>query len=85
MGKNIKLADLSEAAKIPGINYLYLHLITNFTGLFIDDYFEMLRKTFPDKTIIASGKGIEQSDRTFVNLRLMRRDDEILQFIKEKS
>ena len=85
MGKNIKLADLSEAAKIPGINYLYLHLITNFTGLFIDDYFEMLRKTFPDKTIIASGKGIEQSERTFVNLRLMRRDDEILQFIKEKS
>ena len=73
------------AAKIPGINYLYLHLITNFTGLFIDDYFEMLRKTFPDKTIIASGKGIEQSERTFVNLRLMRRDDEILQFIKEKS
>ena len=85
LGVNIKLADLAEAAKIPGIKYLYMHLITNFTGLYIDDYFETLRKTFPDKIILASGKGVEQSERSFVDLRLMRRDDEIIQFIKERN
>jgi MerR family transcriptional regulator, light-induced transcriptional regulator len=82
LGINIKLDDLKEAARIPGIRYLYLHLITNFTGLSIDDYFETLRKTFPDKTIVASGKGVEQSQRTFVNLHLLRRDEEIYRLIE---
>ena len=82
LGANIKLDDLKEAARIPGIRYLYLHLITNFTGLSIDDYFETLRKTFPDKIIVASGKGIEKSQRTFVNLQ---RDEEIYQFIERRE
>jgi len=85
LGKNIKMTDLKEAAKVPGINYLYMHLITNFTGFHIDDYLESLRKTFPDKKIFASGKGIEQNERSFVDIKLLRRDDEILQFIRTKS
>ncbi|RYZ29912.1 MAG: MerR family transcriptional regulator [Chitinophagaceae bacterium] len=85
LGKDIKMDDLREAAKIPGINYLYMHLITNFTGFHIDDYFETLRKTFPGKKIFASGKGIEQNERSFVDLKLLRRDDEILQFIRTKA
>ena len=84
LGKDIKLEDLKEANQIPGIKYLYLHLITNFTGFHIDDYFETLRKSFPDKTILASGRGIEQSERNFVNLRLLRRDDEIYRFIQDR-
>ncbi|HEU4902488.1 MAG TPA: B12-binding domain-containing protein, partial [Flavisolibacter sp.] len=75
LGANCKLNDLAEATRINGIRYLYLHLITNFTGFSIDDYFESLRKSFPDKIIIASGKSIEQSQRSFVNLHLLRRDD----------
>src|SRR5829696_1967689 len=67
LGKNIKLDDLKEAnAKLPSINYLYLHLVTNFSGFHIDDYFETIHKTFPNKSILASGKGIEQSERSFV-------------------
>ena len=85
LGKDIKLEDLKEANQIPGIKYLYLHLITNFTGFHIDDYFETLRKSFPDKTILASGRGIEQSERNFVNLRLLRRDDEIYRFIQDRA
>jgi DNA-binding transcriptional MerR regulator len=52
LGVNTTLADLKEAAQVPGIRYLYLHLITNFTGISIDDYFESLRKAFPDKIIL---------------------------------
>jgi DNA-binding transcriptional MerR regulator len=83
LGTNIKIADLKEAATLPGINYLYLHLITNFTGAGIDDYLESLRKTFPQKTIIASGKGVEQSQRNFVGFRLLKRDEEIYNFIAD--
>lgn len=85
LGINITLEDLKEAVQIGGIQYLYLHLITNFTGIFIDDYFELLRKTFPDKMILASGKGIEQSQRNFVGLHLLRRDEEIYRFIEKRQ
>lgn len=85
LGANSKLEDLEEVARISGIRYLYLHLITNFTGINIDDYFESLRKAFPDKIIIASGRSIEQSQRSFVNFHLLRRDDEIYQFIQSRQ
>lgn len=85
LGVNIKKEDLEEAAKVSGIRYLYLHLITNFTGISIDDYFESLRKRFPDKTILVSGKSIEQSQRNFVNLHLLRRDADIYRFIEKRE
>ena len=85
LGANSKLDDLKEATQIPGIRYVYLHLITNFTGFSIDDYFEELRKTFPDKIILASGKSIEESQRSFVNLHLLRRDEEIYRFIEKRE
>ncbi len=84
LGPNIKLADLKEVAGLPGIKYLYLHLITNFTGSGVDDYFELFRKTFPGKIIIASGKGIEQSQRSFVQFFLLKKDEEIYQFIQRR-
>lgn len=84
LGKNSRLADLKEGAALPGIKYLYLHLITNFTGLYIDDYFETLCKAFPDKMILASGKGIEKAQRAFVQMRLLKRDEEIYRFIQER-
>lgn len=85
LGVNTTFEDLKEAAGIKGIRYLYLHLITNFTGFSLDDYFETLRKTFPDKIILASGKGIAQSQRNFVQLHQLRRDDEIYGFIEKRG
>lgn len=85
LGANIRLADLAEVAKIPETRYLYLHLISNFTGISIDDYFEKLRKTFPDKIIVASGKGVEKSQRNFVNLHLLQRDEDIYRFIEKRE
>lgn len=82
LGKNISLAELREVARLSEVRFLYLHLLTNFTGVHVDDYLEMLRKSFPDKTIVASGRGIEQSQRTFVNTYILKRDEEILGFIE---
>lgn len=82
LGANIGIPTLKEIAVLPGIRFLYLHLITNFSGVHIDDYLETLRKTFPDKIIFASGKGIEQSQRNFVNVHLLRRDEDILRAVE---
>lgn len=81
LGANIKLKDVKEAASVPGVRCLYLHLLTNFTGVNIDDYFEDLRKSFPDKILLASGRGIEKAQRNFVGLHLLRRDNQIHDFI----
>lgn len=81
LGSHIKITDLKQVVFLPGITCLYLHLITSFNGFTIDDYFETLRKTFPDKIIVASGKGIEQSQRNFVNFHLLKRDEDIYKFI----
>lgn len=85
LGANAGMKEVQEAASIKGVQYLHLHLITNFTGISLDDYFETLRKTFPDKTIVASGKGIEQSQRSFVRFHLLRRDEEIYRFIEKRK
>ena len=85
LGMNCSIDSLREAAALPGIRALYLHLITNFTGFAIDDYFETLRKTFPDKIIYASGRGIEESQRNFVQFHLLKRDEEIYRFIERRN
>lgn len=85
LGMNCSIDSVREAAALPGIRILYLHLITNFTGFSIDDYLEKLRKTFPDKIIYASGKGIEASQRNFVQLHLLKRDEEIYRFIERRD
>jgi len=85
LGSNIKLEDLKEVAQLTGITHLYLHMITNFTGFSIDDYLEKLHKIFPNKKIIASGKGTEQSQRSFVQLQLLKKDEDIYAFIEKAS
>lgn len=49
LGTNIHLKDILYLELKPDIKYLYIHLITNFTGLEANDYFESVCKTFPDK------------------------------------
>lgn len=85
LGANASLQEVQEAASLKGIRYLYLHLITNFTGFSLDDYLETLRKSIPGKIILASGKGIEQNQRTFVHFHPLRRDDEIYRFIEKRQ
>ena len=68
-----------------GIQYLFLHMITNFTGFSMDDYFEKLCKTFPQKTIVAAGQAVFGVQRQFTNLIILKKDETILQFIKTKN
>ncbi|HYH16033.1 MAG TPA: MerR family transcriptional regulator [Flavisolibacter sp.] len=82
LGTNIKQQHLKEVSKQEGIEYIYTHIITNFTRYEIDDYFELLCQSFPDKTIVASGAMIQSATRSFVNLRLLKSDEAIYSFIK---
>lgn len=84
LGSSIKLQQLKEIAKQDHIEYIFTHIITNFTRFEIDDYFELLCQSFPEKTIVASGASTLAATRSFVNLRLLKSDEAIYAFIKSK-
>jgi len=81
LGSNIQKSEIQDVAKLTGVSYLYIHLITNFTGLYADDYLEDVCKGLPDKTILVSGEGIKHVQRSFVNLKLLKTDQAIREFI----
>jgi MerR family transcriptional regulator, light-induced transcriptional regulator len=82
LGPNIDLPLLDSITTLGSIKYIYLHLITNFTGFFIDDYLEEACKRFPNKTIIASGVEILKAQRQFTNLVLLKSDEDIYNFVR---
>ena len=69
------------AASSEGSGIVPRVLITNFTGLYADDYLEEICRSLPDKKILASGQGIKNVQRNFVNLRLLKTDQEIRDFV----
>jgi DNA-binding transcriptional MerR regulator len=81
MGTNGTGEEIRQVAALPSVQYIYLHLSTNFTGMFIDDYLEELCRSFADKKLIASGEGIRSVQRAFTNLTLLLSDGEIYKFI----
>jgi hypothetical protein len=85
LGANITKEVLKQFTGNTKIKYLFLHLITNFTGWDADGYFEDLQKNFSGKTIVATGTAIHQLQRNFVNVTLLKNDKAIYEFIGNKS
>ena len=82
VGSNISNEEILPLTSIKGIEYIYLHLITNFTGMQADDYMETICKAFPDKKIIASGEGIKKLEKSFSNLQTLKTEQQIYNFIQ---
>jgi MerR family transcriptional regulator, light-induced transcriptional regulator len=84
VGSNVKLQHLQKFESDKNISYLFLHVITNFSGLGIDDYLEKLCTSYPNKQIVASGSAIQQAQRSFLNLLPLQSDEAIYDFITRK-
>src|SRR5215203_350641 len=82
LGTSITKEVIKQFTENNEIKYLFLHLLTNFTGWDADVYFEDLCRSFPNKEIIASGTAVHQVERNFVNLKLLKSDKEIYGFIE---
>jgi MerR family transcriptional regulator, light-induced transcriptional regulator len=81
----VKMQNLLKFEGDKNISYLFLHVITNFSGWEIDEYLEQLCTAFPDKKIVASGAGVQQGQRSFLNLLPLKTDDAIYHFITRKA
>ena len=84
LGSNVRVEDIKTVTNLSQVKFLYLHLLTNFTGFDIDDYLTEICKRFPDKMIVVSGEGIRKSQRDFVNLTRLESDTQIYDFIRKK-
>lgn len=82
LGPNRKINDLPQMLTSRA-THLFFHLITNLTGFSADEYLEDICKAYRDKTIVATGSGIQHAQRNFVNLKLLRSDEAIRQFMKQ--
>jgi MerR family transcriptional regulator, light-induced transcriptional regulator len=82
LGPGINIDKLNAVSAIEGLDYIYIHMLTNFTGLEIDDYVESVCTGFPGKKIILSGNGFRSLQRRFTNLTVLSTDSMIIDFIK---
>ena len=82
LGFNIHKSEMEAVAALPSVRYIYIHLITNFTGTHVDDYLDVVCSGFADKKIVASGAGVAAVQRKFSNLSVLRSDEEIYRFIR---
>jgi hypothetical protein len=85
LGTNIGKDVLKQFTNKDEVHHLFLHLITNFTGWDPDYYFEDLCRNFQNKTVIATGSFIHQMQRSFINLKLLKTDREIYDFVERKA
>jgi DNA-binding transcriptional MerR regulator len=85
LGSNVHLNILEPVAEIGNIRFIYLHLITNFTGFTLDDYLEKVCRQFANKTIVASGAVLQQNQRKFTNLVTLKSDEAIMKFISRQD
>lgn len=82
LGCDISNNEIAEVAKVPGIQTIYMHLITNFTGWELEQYMENICLTYPDKQIVISGEGFRPLQRSFANLKHLRTEEEIYSFLQ---
>lgn len=85
LGTNVKMDLLKTVAATEKLTHLFLHVTTNFTGFGLDDYFEVLCKTFRGKTIAASGAAVFSVQRAFTNLLLLKSDEAIYRFVRKEA
>lgn len=81
LGANISKEALADLQILPSIQVIYMHLITNFTGLTADAYMNDFCQTFPDKKIVVSGEGSRYITVRPANLQLLETDADIREFI----
>ena len=84
LGVNIHIKEVVQLTARSPANCLYVHLITNFTGSTADEFMEELCRAIPGHKIYISGEGCGQIQRSFVNLKVLKSDQEIYSLINRR-
>jgi methanogenic corrinoid protein MtbC1 len=82
-GSNVSLESIKTYEQNKPFEYLYFHLVTNFTNKHAQEYVEEISMMFPNKKIIMSGILVKQLSAAPANVRLLRSMNEIFKFTQE--
>ena len=85
LGINIKWQNVIAVFHLPEVKNIYLHLITNFTKLDVNDYLHHLCTFLPDKQIIISGILAKDVNKAWDNLLVLNQESDIENFLKNPS
>ena len=85
LGSNVSFDLLKQFTVTKKVSHLFLHVITNFTGFTLDEYFEQLCQLFPDKKIVTSGNVVFGLQRNFTNLTVLKSDAAIYDFVQRSD
>ncbi|GAC1420029.1 MAG: hypothetical protein NVS1B13_19090 [Flavisolibacter sp.] len=77
LGLNLKASDMKVVCETRHINTIYMHILTNFTGMDTEDYLRQLCLTLPEINIFVSGEGIQKIQSPNTQLRLLQSDQQI--------
>jgi MerR family transcriptional regulator, light-induced transcriptional regulator len=77
LGCNITNSELEKVVSVTRIKKIYIHLITNFTGLHLDEYLEAICKKFNTSEVLLSGEGFKSLQREFTNMKYLKTEKDI--------
>jgi MerR family transcriptional regulator, light-induced transcriptional regulator len=85
LGINVKWQEVLSVFQLDEVKEIYLHLITNFTKLDVNDYLQQLCTSLPKKQIILSGIAAKEVSKSWDNLLVLKSDSEIDNYIKNSG
>ncbi|MDQ3551613.1 MAG: MerR family transcriptional regulator [Bacteroidota bacterium] len=83
LGKNVTWQNVISVLQLQEVKDIYLHLITNFTKLDVNDYLHHLCTSLPEKQIVISGILAKEVHKTWENLLVIKTESEIENYIKK--
>lgn len=85
LGQHVSLDTLSEYCSARPSTHLYTHVITHLQRFEPDEYVAALSRLFPEKKIIISGMLTQWVQRNFVNVKLLKNEEEMVAFARNIS
>ncbi|HYE53901.1 MAG TPA: MerR family transcriptional regulator [Chitinophagaceae bacterium] len=83
MGQHASPEALSIYCSSRPVTHLYTHIITYLQTTDIDEYVAELSRRFAARQIVLSGNIVQSMQRSFVNVRILKNEDEMLSFVRQ--
>ena len=83
-GINTSVDMLKEICASQPVTQIYFHLISNLIKCDINEYLKKVSTAFPDKEVVFSGSATCQPGCCLSNLKLLKTNEELMQFAKAK-
>ncbi|HYF30188.1 MAG TPA: MerR family transcriptional regulator [Chitinophagaceae bacterium] len=83
LGQHVTVKILADYCTTHAVTHLYTHIITYLRRYDIDKYIAELSAKFYNKQIVVSGAMVQDLQRSFLNVRILKTDEEMIAFSRK--